>query len=91
MNEETKKCFVADMSKYVDEMAAKGSDFVTISFDTCGKSRGGLMTLPTGARSVHKSSYVLDKQSLNCLYGLLIQRTAPLDPYAVFKLERECK
>lgn len=79
------------MSKYVDEMAAKSLDFVTVNFDTCGKNRGGLMSLPTGAQSVHKSSYVLDKQLLACLYQLLIKRTAPLDPYVIFKLERECK
>lgn len=91
MNDVAKKCFIADMSKYVDEMTSKGSDFVTVSFDTCGKSRGGLMTLPTQVGSSHKSSYVLDKQSLSCLYKLLMQRTASLDPYVVFNLERECK
>lgn len=91
MNDETKKCFVTDMNRYVNEMASKGSDFVTVNFETCGKSRGGLMSLPSGVRSAHKSSYVLDKASITCLYKLLTERTASLDPYVVFKLERECR
>jgi hypothetical protein len=92
LNDVTKDCFLDNVDKYLDEMKSSQSSYVTVDFESCvDPSKRGLIELPKDAQVSRKLSFILDRDSLNCLYRLVSLRGDDFDPYVVFQLDKDCR
>lgn len=90
MNDEMKECFLNSADTYRKQVSGD-DDFIKLDFSTCKSLERGLMSLPVISDGDRGGSYILDKTSFECLYGLVVHSGKRFDPYVTFQLDRDCK
>jgi hypothetical protein len=91
LSSRTKDCLLENIDRYFAEMDKSAVSYVTVDFEKCpGNTTRGLITLPTERASGVKSSFILDRSSLRCLYRAVTEATGTFDPSVNFDLKTIC-
>jgi len=91
LSSQTKDCFLDNVDRYQAEMDKSKLPYITMDFSKCpGIEKRGLIELPTNPQATQKSSFILDRGSLRCLYRLVSEHSDSFDPSVEFRLDQQC-